>query len=528
MQRGDAGTLAAALRERSWLGVWVVLLATPLLVRGPLPPDELRYLSVAWEMWSRGDWLVPHLNGAPYGEKPPLLFWIIHAGWAVFGVNGWWPRALPAMCALASISLTQAVCKDLWSHDSVARGSIPWLLLGSFGWVFYTQVVMFDLLLTVWVLCAWLGLRRAERGEAWGWVLVVASTALGTLTKGPIALLYVAGPGLLAPWWARASDFAPARWYRAFVPAVLAGGTVALLWALLAARSGGGAYAADMLVNQTAGRVVDSFAHARPFWFYAAITPVLLFPWSLWPPAWRHARTALTAVRTRREYRFLGAAVIPGTLVLSVLSGKQPHYLLPLVPPLVLMLAAAASDHASSRVRTVAPTSAAAVVGATIALVSLTPWVEMLDVGVWSPGWGLSAAFLSLMLGFGGRWSSAVARLAMLAPLLILSFETAFFSANREAYDTTAAAAIIARLQREGRPIAHAGDYEGEFHFPGRLWHPLAIIDDDERAVGDWLDSHPRGYVVRRLETPPTSALYVQRFRGLWLALQGSAQDERS
>ena len=55
------------------------------------PVDETRYASVAWEMWLRGDFLVPHINGEPYSHKPPLLFWLIQAGWALFGVNDWWP-----------------------------------------------------------------------------------------------------------------------------------------------------------------------------------------------------------------------------------------------------------------------------------------------------------------------------------------------------------------------------------------------------------------------------------------------------
>ncbi len=47
------------------------------------PVGETRYASVAWEMWQRGDFLVPHLNGELYSHKPPLLFWLMHAGWAV-------------------------------------------------------------------------------------------------------------------------------------------------------------------------------------------------------------------------------------------------------------------------------------------------------------------------------------------------------------------------------------------------------------------------------------------------------------
>ena len=55
-------------------GLWLLLILTSLVTRGFLPVDETRYVSVAWEMWLRHDFLVPHLNGAVYSHKPPLLF----------------------------------------------------------------------------------------------------------------------------------------------------------------------------------------------------------------------------------------------------------------------------------------------------------------------------------------------------------------------------------------------------------------------------------------------------------------------
>ena len=59
---------------------WGLLAAVSLASHTLLPIDETRYATVAWNMWQRSDLLVPWLNGGPYADKPPLLFWIIQAG----------------------------------------------------------------------------------------------------------------------------------------------------------------------------------------------------------------------------------------------------------------------------------------------------------------------------------------------------------------------------------------------------------------------------------------------------------------
>ena len=76
----------------TWVGLALLPVLAALAVRSPWPVDETRTLAVAWEMWLRGDLLVPHLDGAVYSDQPPLFFWLITYGWGVLGVNGWWPR----------------------------------------------------------------------------------------------------------------------------------------------------------------------------------------------------------------------------------------------------------------------------------------------------------------------------------------------------------------------------------------------------------------------------------------------------
>ena len=71
----------------AYFWAWLALLLAGLMLRPLTPVDETRAVSVAWEMWQRGDFLVPYLNGQPYSHKPPLLQWCIHLSWLLFGVN---------------------------------------------------------------------------------------------------------------------------------------------------------------------------------------------------------------------------------------------------------------------------------------------------------------------------------------------------------------------------------------------------------------------------------------------------------
>src|SRR5690242_577456 len=78
--------------EWPWLALWFALLLPLALLFPPIPIDETRYLTAAWEMFNSGQWLVPTVNGAWYSDKSPLLFWLIAGGWEIIGVHTWVAR----------------------------------------------------------------------------------------------------------------------------------------------------------------------------------------------------------------------------------------------------------------------------------------------------------------------------------------------------------------------------------------------------------------------------------------------------
>jgi 4-amino-4-deoxy-L-arabinose transferase-like glycosyltransferase len=438
--------------------VWLVLLGVALATRPLLPVDETRYLSVAWEMWQRGDFLVPHLNGSPYSDKPPLLFWLIHAGWWAFGVSETWPRLVPPLFALANLGLTAAIARRLWpGREEIARWA-PLVLVSSLLWAVFTTLVMFDMLLTSFTLLGILGVLLAWRGAVAGWLLVALALGLGVLSKGPVILLHVLPVALLAPWWMTAH--APARWWRwygALALAVLLGAAIALAWAVPAARVGGPRYAHDIFFGQTAGRVANAFAHRRPLWWYVPILPLVLLPWVAWPAAWR----ALDAIRRGAGdtgTRCCAAWLAVVFLALSLISGKQMHYLLPLFPAAALLLGRALADTSLH-----------------------VPVVER-----------------------------ALTALAGAATVLLVAAHVGFARYVAPAYDVGPIARYLHALERGGHPIAHVGRYHAQFQFAGRLERPLEVIDQAD--VARWRAEHPGGVVVSTSRTAlPPASLYRRR-----------------
>ena len=71
-------------------------------------------------------------------------------------------------------------------------------------WTVYASLTMFDTLVAFFSLLGWLALINAAQTNrpAWWWVFGLA-IGLGLLSKGPVALVFLLWPALLAPWWLR-------------------------------------------------------------------------------------------------------------------------------------------------------------------------------------------------------------------------------------------------------------------------------------------------------------------------------------
>lgn len=517
------------------LAAWALLVGISHALRPILPIDETRYLSVAWEMWVRSDFLVPHLNGLPYSEKPPLLFWLMHLGWWAFGVNGWWPRLLPGLFALANLFLAGALARRLWPDRPAVVRLVPVVLLGFCLWSLFTTLIMFDMLVAFCALVALLGIQEARRSTGavgyWrAWAIVGAALGLGLLAKGPVALLVPLSAALLEPWWGRSVPWTGGRlrWWLGLAGAVGLAAAVGLSWALPAAAAGGEAYGQAILLAQTEGRVVRALAHQRAWWWYLPLLPVLFFPYSVWPPLWK-AVARMRSARLDAGQRFCLAWLLPGLAVFSAISSKQPHYLLPLCPAVALLAGRWLEEEtpAAGTVRrwhVLPPLSVLVLVGL---IVMVGPaFAEELRLPSWaadvSPGIGvfLLLAALGFVAGFERIFPGRPAAPTLITLAFLLALHAGFAGVARRSYDLEPMSRYLSVLERQGRPIAFVEAYHGQFHFLGRLERPFVVIPGGSEHA--WLLSHPHGRVIQDLRYMPpglSTAEFTQAYRDDILAV---------
>jgi len=514
--------------------LWLAVTVAALFSRTLWPVDETRYVSVAWEMWLRGDFLVPHLNGATYSHKPPLLFWLIQLGWAVFGVNDWWPRLVPALFGLADLFLCAHLARRLWPGDRDIGALAALLLFGGALWLAFTGLLMFDLLIVFCVLLGMTGVLRAWQEPGWsGWLVVGVAIGLGVLSKGPVILLHILPVALLAPWWA--TERRPERWLRWYAGiglAILTGAALALSWAISAAIAGGPAYADAIFWGQTAGRMATSFAHRLPLWWYLPLLPLLLFPWLLWPPVWR----ALARVRPYGRdagVRFCLAWMVPVFTGFSLISGKQPQYLLPLFAAFALLVShnLLRPPLAAGRWQ-ILPVSlgVAAVGGLLLALPALmTRFTKLPDWAVDVPPLS-GATFVLVALALLAIPNSKdirfrVQALALAMTVLIVVAHAAIAPAAAPANDLRPIGRYLHRLQAADTPIAHLNKYHGQFQFVGRLEKPLTVIQADQ--IDAWFAQHPDGKLIAYADNWQAPAHvtpdFTQPYRSNSVAVWGAA-----
>ncbi|MFM8477964.1 MAG: ArnT family glycosyltransferase, partial [Planctomycetaceae bacterium] len=455
-----------------------------------------------WEAHERGDLLVSHLNGDTYAHKPPLLFWLINAVWLVTGVSESGARMVAPLASVLGVILTyRTVRMQIPKSTSVAETAAA-MHAGCLLWLFYGPLTMFDTLLALTAELAVQGILLASGGRpVRGWLQAGIGAGLGILCKGPVVLLWVLPTALAAPLWLAAK--APGgwlRWYAGLAVALLLAAAMGLAWALPSAAAGGPEYARELLFGQTAGRMVNSFAHREPLWWYLPVVPLCLLPWLLWPAVWQGFTRSPSggvscAVAVRCSLVRAGAALI----LLSLTSGKQTHYLVPLIPPCAIVLGCLVQRSGVTPTRwRLFP-----VATGTVLLGAFPVFVNHLSVAAGSglPGLVSDRAAL-LLMGCGGSLLIPRFRSLTTAALAISTAATIFVailtvSLSQSMWMGFDVSPLAGAAAGAGVPAGWLGGYHGQLNFAGRLQRVEELADSE--ALEAWLAKSREVVVTVRL-----------------------------
>ena len=315
--------------------VWLATLANRPLFN----PDEGRYAEIPREMLSGGDWVIPHLNGLDYIEKPPLQYWATAWMYRFFGVSEFSARLYTALTALGTVALVGLLGTQIWGRETGWRAAA--VLSGMIMVIVLGQLITLDMSLTFYMTASLTGFLLAQRpGEAGlKWMLMAwIGAALGVLTKGLVAAAIPAAVLIIYSLCRR--DVAPwlrLRWSWG-LPLFLA---IAVPWHWLAALRLGD-FLQFFFVHEHFARYLTPIADRQePWWFFGMVFLIGTIPWTM--PAlrvlvggWRDR--ALNAQFSPAFFLWLWVLFV--CVFFSLSDSKLMPYILPAMPALAVLIAA--------------------------------------------------------------------------------------------------------------------------------------------------------------------------------------------
>jgi len=311
---------------RTWsivaaISIGLLLGATPLL-----DPDEGRNAEVGREMAATNDYVLPHLDGLPYLDKPIVYFAAEAGAMEVLGPTELAARLPAYLFTLATAALVFWFARRLWGVDEASVAAIAYLSMPLT--IAFARTVIFDSALSFFIVVAIIAFYFAVETDERKWSAIAwASMGFGVLTKGPVALalpLIVAIP--YAIWRKRFRRLWSILGLILFV-------VVIAPWVIAVERSIPD-FLRYVLVTETAQRLTTgALKRTGPPWYFIPYVIGGALPWSI--VAIRKPRTEDRGPRTI----FLWLWVLVPFIFFPLSQSKRPQYILPVMPAIALLVA---------------------------------------------------------------------------------------------------------------------------------------------------------------------------------------------
>jgi 4-amino-4-deoxy-L-arabinose transferase-like glycosyltransferase len=314
---------------------------------------------IARNMLTSGDWVTARLDGVPYLEKAPLIYWAIAVSYKMLGVHDWVARLPVALSAVALCWLTAAF--GVWAFGRRAGFYAGLCMSTGVGLFLFTRVQIPDVMLTLAVaLALWAFLRALDEQEMhprrWAFVLA-ACLGVGLLLKSLVGVLFPVAAGAIY-LFLTGQMFSAKTWQRLRpFSGLLVAISIAAPWHILAAlrnppyfdltfRSVPGEYHGFLwffFMNEQVLRFLNLRSprdyNTVPRLYFWLFHLLWLFPWSVYFPA--VARLSFKPADRAGRTRLLALCWTGFVLVFFTFSTTQEYYSMPCYPALALLLGSA-------------------------------------------------------------------------------------------------------------------------------------------------------------------------------------------
>ncbi len=320
--------------KRSLLAICVIcciLFFLNLQSRDFWAPDEGDFAQIARELPENP--IVPHLNGNPYGEKPPLYYYITYLSKVVF----FWTRdevslRLPSgLFALFGTIILFLTLQRYIGHQQAIFSTSILITTPLYYWqARYLQVDMvFSVFVSVCLLLFYWFYKTRKESMIY---LSFLSLALAFLVKGPLAIALVIPIVILFLFLEKSFKILKIRQLGIGALICIA---VILPWYIAVYLKEGAPYLYENVIRQNFVRFFDAWSHKRPFYYYFRTLPLDFFPWSLFLPL----GIFLSYKRFKSDIgvKYFLTWFVWMFFFLSLSSGKISKYMLPVLPAIAVI-----------------------------------------------------------------------------------------------------------------------------------------------------------------------------------------------
>lgn len=308
-------------------------------------PEESRCAVIVREMLQGGDWIVPHLGGKAYFDKPAPFFWLAAAGQCITGSAELGGRLIAAVAAMLAVLVTYAFGRRLFGAPAGLVGGLVLATSGEFLFMARWYRMDMPFVAAMWAAIWWLwraGLDEtasAAGKDRWrGWIGFYLFAGIATIFKGPAGLGL---PALVVVVWLLLTR-RPRRLVGLLHPVGIALYLlVAGPWyvAVIARQPG---YAYEFFIRQNLLRYAGGghLGHSWPGILYVPILLAGLLPWTIYLPGaviryfprkWRQI-----SANPGVSLLWLTAIVTVGFFAFS--RTKLLSYILPAFAPLAVLI----------------------------------------------------------------------------------------------------------------------------------------------------------------------------------------------